>query len=54
MRGMPIAALLVVGATAIVTGGAIQSWALLCFGTGLMGSTTVASVAASVVRGPKD
>jgi len=40
---IPTWQMLVVGAMAVVTGGATQSWSLLCFGVGLMGSTTIAS-----------
>jgi hypothetical protein len=35
--------MLTIGGMAVVAGGALQAWPLLCFGVGLMGSTTIAS-----------
>ncbi len=35
--------MLTIGGMAVVAGGALQAWPLLCFGVGLMGSTIIAS-----------
>lgn len=41
---LPVWQTLVIGGMAVLAGGATQSWNLVWFGAGLMGSTTIASL----------